>query len=199
MPRTVRFFSELYVKRRAGAFVFFVTFLRPLRTSWLIVGTATCFSRQRTDGGSAPPRRAALHVPAGCLRTSPLRGRTKGRSLIAEPVRRALRSRAAGRRSLCAGRCHFGVFRPVCESGAIMHPAVRRTQRRILSTVRFRCQGIWRRGRPGRRSAASKWDGRWRTRDAGTSCSANTHAARRPVGRSGDSATAVGSPHFNPH
>src|SRR3990172_4143054 len=39
-----------------------------------------------------------------------------------------------------AGRCHFGVFRPVCESGAIMHPAARRTQRRMVSTAEAECQ-----------------------------------------------------------
>jgi hypothetical protein len=38
LPRTSRFFSVLYVKRRAGAFVFLVVRFRPFLTNWLIVG-----------------------------------------------------------------------------------------------------------------------------------------------------------------
>src|SRR6185312_10404377 len=40
LPREVRFVSALKVKRSAGALVFLVTFVRPFRTSWLIVGNA---------------------------------------------------------------------------------------------------------------------------------------------------------------
>lgn len=63
-----------------------------------------------------------------------------------------------------AGRCHFGVFRPECESGTNMHPAARRTQRCMLSAASFECQGIRRRWRgstsPRRnKEAAEKGDG----------------------------------------
>jgi hypothetical protein len=39
--RRIRFFNVLKRKRNAGAFVFERAGLRPLRTSWLIVGTPT--------------------------------------------------------------------------------------------------------------------------------------------------------------
>ena len=44
-PRTIRPFSALYVKRRAGALFFLAIFFRPFRTSWLMVGKLSPYRR----------------------------------------------------------------------------------------------------------------------------------------------------------
>src|SRR3990170_3924175 len=70
-PRTIRFFRALKWKRRAGALVFLMTFFRPSRTSWFIVGTTSpllpyiCFSRPKKKPKALPTGTILERDPAG--------------------------------------------------------------------------------------------------------------------------------------
>src|SRR3990170_6584722 len=93
-PRTIRFFRALKWKRRAGALVFLMTFFRPSRTSWFIVGTTSpllpylfCAAKEKAESPS----------DRNDLGARPRASRTAGRGPIGQVFRPQISARASAR------------------------------------------------------------------------------------------------------
>jgi hypothetical protein len=132
-PRMVRFFSELYVNRRAGALVFLVAFLRPFRTSWLIVGTRLYLRATLRDARASPTRYCRVPLPDADLPIRGAPGHTKGRQAL-------LLSQSGVR---CGGPVPAVVTLGSSDLYVIWRQtesARWRTQRRMLSTAVPYCQ-----------------------------------------------------------